>query len=189
MDLRTPKRRHRLRETQLHERSHGPSIALHGQQGPSRLPAYLPRQPTGPYSLQLMEVGGSARPVCLWAATAPGAGNNIFNVTNGDTKSFQSLWPRMAEYFGFRIPENMFGGGGDGCPCGEVDLPVDPQKWAKRTAVKEAWAMLRDKYSLDQAAWDKATWDFLTFVLGRECGRVASMSKARKLGWTGYEDT
>ncbi|KAE8363728.1 hypothetical protein BDV27DRAFT_158507 [Aspergillus caelatus] len=70
-----------------------------------------------------------------------------------------------------------------------LQLPVDPQKWAKRTAVKEAWAMLRDKYSLGQAAWDKATWDFLTFVLGREWGRVASMSKARKLGWTGYEDT
>ena len=38
-------------------------------------------------------------------------------------------------------------------------------------------------------AWDKATWDFLAFVLRRELGCVTSMSKERKLGWAGCEDT
>lgn len=49
--------------------------------------------------------------------------------------------------------------------------------------------MLREKYDLDQKVWDTATWDFLTFVLGRDWSCVGSMSKARELGCTGYADT
>ncbi|KAL4893271.1 hypothetical protein BDV59DRAFT_28798 [Aspergillus ambiguus] len=158
---------------------------------------------------------------CLWAATAPGAGNNIFNVINGDTDSFQHLWPRLAERFGCSIPSNMFEPANADSYLDEATetqlptanpliahketlglvndplashppvlrLPVDPQKWAKRDDVNKAWSTLQTKYNLDQTAWEKATWDFLTFVLGREWGCVGSMSKARRLGWTGYEDT
>lgn len=159
---------------------------------------------------------------CLWAATAPGAGNNIFNVTNGDTQSFQGLWPRLAARFGCTVPDDMFGPDGQradtscatetqlpnshpicvqarelGIPEDDalstqrpmLRLPVDPQKWAHRQDVQKAWEKVRDTYSLDQKAWDGATWDFLTFVLGREWGCVGNMSKARALGWSGYEDT
>ncbi|PYI00050.1 NAD dependent epimerase/dehydratase family protein [Aspergillus ellipticus CBS 707.79] len=148
---------------------------------------------------------------CLWVATAPGAGNNIFNVINGDFARF-----------GCRIPENMFDPTLAVHECGSqctrttlktanpvavhasnlglvdtpvvnqrpvLDLLIDPQKWAQRGDVEEVWQKLKVKYNLDQAVWDNATWAFLTFVLGREWGCVASMSKARKLGWTGYEDT
>jgi nucleoside-diphosphate-sugar epimerase len=158
---------------------------------------------------------------CLWAAKAPGAGNNLFNVINGDVQSFQEFWPRMAERFGCEIPENMFNmetrreGQSDSTDVqvntknpivvhakslgltessvstqsSALHLQIDPQKWAQRADVLAAWDKLKTKYGLDQAVWDKATWDFLTFVLGREWGCVGSMSKARKLGWTGYEDT
>ncbi|CAK38065.1 hypothetical protein CBS63078_6694 [Aspergillus niger] len=158
---------------------------------------------------------------CLWAATAPRAGNNVFNVMNGDTESFQNLWPRLAERFGCRIPNPMFPGGGvpDSAGFGPYEattvsmpnphplkvyedvigvqaegtptlfLQVDPEKWAKRNDVNEAWSKLRNKYQLDQKAWEHATWDFLTFVLGRDWSCVGTMSKARKLGWTGYADT
>jgi hypothetical protein len=68
-------------------------------------------------------------------------------------------------------------------------LQVDPEKWAKREDVNKAWVQLREKYNLDQHAWDKATWNFLTMALGRDWSCVGSMSKARKLGWTGYADT
>ncbi|GFF53302.1 uncharacterized protein C757.02c [Aspergillus lentulus] len=158
---------------------------------------------------------------CLWAATAPNAGNNIFNVMNGDTESFQNLWPRLAARFGCKVPNPMFPHGGTpdtqgfgkyeattvrkpnrhplavhadkiGVPADDTPslfLQVDPEKWAKRKDVNEAWAKLRDKYNLDQSGWDRATWDFLTFALGRDWSCVATMSKARRLGWDGYADT
>ncbi|KAL3483252.1 NAD(P)-binding protein [Aspergillus germanicus] len=156
---------------------------------------------------------------CLWAATASGVGNNI-NVTNGDTESWQNLWPRIAERFGCSVPETMFPHGGTADtqgykhfesntvrmpsthplkartrdigvaqnPSNEENptlfLQIDPEKWAKRKEVNKAWETLRDKYGLDQKAWD-----FLTFALGRDWSCVGSMSKARRFGWTGYADT
>lgn len=158
---------------------------------------------------------------CLWAAEAPGVGNNVFNVMNGDTESFQNLWPRLARRFGCQIPSPMFPNGGTPGSAGFGDfeastvklggvhplqeheksigvkaegeptlfLQVDPEKWARREDVNEAWGKLREKYGLDQKAWEKATWDFLTFVLGRDWSCVGTMSKARNLGWTGYADT
>ncbi|KAJ5232577.1 hypothetical protein N7468_005533 [Penicillium chermesinum] len=162
---------------------------------------------------------------CLWAAKAPGAGNQIFNVMNGDTESFQNLWPRLASRFGCRIPDPMFPHGGTPGTQGfkaydsstirlqnipllksaaaalglsadpilenppTLFLQIDPEKWAKRADVSTAWAILRNKYGLDQRAWEKATWSFLTTTLGRDWSCVGSMSKARKLGWTGYADT
>ncbi|KAJ6034726.1 NAD dependent epimerase/dehydratase family protein [Penicillium canescens] len=68
-------------------------------------------------------------------------------------------------------------------------LQVDPLKWAKHKNVKQAWGKLRDKYQLDQHAWEKATWDFSVMTIGRDWSCVGSMSKARKLGWTEYADT
>lgn len=163
---------------------------------------------------------------CLWAAQAPNAAGQIFNVTNGDTESWQNLWPRMAARFGCKVPKVMFQGGdrssyldfeaagpnqlhdpppvavqatsnepGIGFGVPELKKPstlyqqIDTVKWAKDSRVIRAWETLRDKYGLDQAAWEKATWPFLTFVLGREFSCVVSMSKARKMGWNGYEDT
>ncbi|KAL4937371.1 hypothetical protein BDV06DRAFT_203111 [Aspergillus oleicola] len=162
---------------------------------------------------------------CLWAATAQGAGNNIFNVTNGDTESWQNLWPRLARRFGCKIPNPMFPNGGTADTKGFKDyessttrMPnkhplsalssdlgtshdpatekkptlfsqIDPEKWAARSEVNKAWTQVRDKYGLEQEAWEKATWSFLTFALGRDWSCVGSMSKARKLGWMGYADT
>ncbi|KAK5634664.1 hypothetical protein RRF57_010377 [Xylaria bambusicola] len=66
---------------------------------------------------------------------------------------------------------------------------IDLTKWAKRPEVVKAWETLRDRYNLDQVAWDNATWTFLNFLLGREYSCVASMSKARKMGFHEYADT
>ncbi|EFQ25650.1 NAD dependent epimerase/dehydratase [Colletotrichum graminicola] len=42
---------------------------------------------------------------------------------------------------------------------------------------------------LERDAFDKATWSYLGFVLGRNFDLVISMSKAREMGWTGWADT
>lgn len=166
---------------------------------------------------------------CIWAALEPKAGNQGFNVTNGDTESWQNLWPAIAERYGAKIPATMFPGadfsgakkdqkykdfeaahivlptpppiiehadniGLKGLFEGDdkhsvVHQQIDTTKWAQRPEVVEKWEELRDKFGLDQSTWDQATWGFLTFLLGREFDCVVSMSKARKLGWTGYVDT
>jgi len=166
---------------------------------------------------------------CIWAALEPKAANQGFNVTNGDTESWQNLWPSIAERYGAKIPVAMFPGadfsGGKkdqqykDCESVHIVLPtsppiiehatkmglqglfegedrhsvvhqqIDTTKWAQRPEVVKKWEELRDKFGLDQSTWDNATWGFLTFLLGREFDCVVSMSKARKLGWTGYVDT
>jgi nucleoside-diphosphate-sugar epimerase len=43
---------------------------------------------------------------CLWSATAPGARNGIFNVTNGEVFSFRDLWPALADTLGVECGED-----------------------------------------------------------------------------------
>lgn len=52
--------------------------------------------------------------------------------------------------------------------------------------MKKAWDKLASSHGLGKDAFEKATWGFLGFMLGRDYNLVISMSKARKLGWTGY---
>ncbi|KAI5247100.1 hypothetical protein E4T42_06096 [Aureobasidium subglaciale] len=62
-------------------------------------------------------------------------------------------------------------------------------KWAQRQEVKEARNKLAKREGLDKSGIENATWGFSKFVFGRNHNLVISMSKARKAGWTGYEDT
>ena len=157
---------------------------------------------------------------CEWAALESKAGNQAFNVVNGDTQSWQDLWPRLCERYGAKVPSNMFPKEGryKDFESAHVEMPtpppiwahaqkigLDPEelknnhshlhqqidiaKWAERPEVVKKWEEVRDKFGLDQKTWDNATWVFLGFLLGRNYSCIASMSKARALGWTGYQDT
>ncbi|KAI0811694.1 NAD(P)-binding protein [Xylaria sp. FL0064] len=66
---------------------------------------------------------------------------------------------------------------------------IDLIKWSQRPEVVKAWKSIRDRHGLEQEVWDNATWAFLNFLLGREYSCVASMSKARKMGFNKYADT
>ncbi|KAF2869075.1 hypothetical protein BDV95DRAFT_630233 [Massariosphaeria phaeospora] len=181
---------------------------------------------------------------CAWAALDPRAANEAFNVVNGDTESWQNMWPRVASYFGMKVKPDQFAGAQPGADeksaanagvtskfasylglggadsssqsssvsladkppisaqaseHGLVNHPITAQakveqyidlvKWSQRDDVKAAWSKVADREGLQHDAFDKATWQFLGFVLGRRYNLVQSMSKARKLGWTGYVDT
>lgn len=71
----------------------------------------------------------------------------------------------------------------------KVEQQVDLIKWSQRDDVKNAWQKVAEREGLDKSAFEKATWGFLGFVLGRNFDLVISMSKARKCGWTGYRDS
>ncbi|KAL6247436.1 hypothetical protein RBB50_005782 [Rhinocladiella similis] len=63
-----------------------------------------------------------------------------------------------------------------------VHQQIDMTKWKQRPEVVKAWEMLRDKFSLLQDAWDKATWGLLTFLFGRSFSCVASMTSGKEGG-------
>jgi hypothetical protein len=151
---------------------------------------------------------------CSWAALEPRAGNEAFNVVNGDVESWQNLWPRVAARFGSRVKPDQFVGttgyeksttldrpplsalagqmgleGTDSLSPSKLASRIDLAKWAQRDDVKRAWETLVQREGLVDEAFGQATWEFLGFVLGRNYDLVISMSKARGLGWTGYQDT
>jgi hypothetical protein len=151
----------------------------------------------------------------LWAARKLEAANQAFNVVNGDVESWANMWPKLAKRFGCEVPEKQFerqhtedeasvmelsevtpydefasqNGLKGKVPRGKVENRIAMAKWSKRQDVKEAWERIAERDGLEKDAFEKATWSFLDFVLGRNYDIVISMSKARKLGWTGYEDT
>lgn len=149
----------------------------------------------------------------LWAMLEPAAGNQAFNVVNGDVQSWSNLWPRVAQKFGCKIPSRQFERptpaasvvklqaippfedlaaetGMEGkVGYGKVEQRIDLVKWSQRKDVKDAWERLAAREGLEKKTFENATWAFLGFILGRNYDIVISMSKARKLGWTGYVDS
>lgn len=146
----------------------------------------------------------------LWAALNPDVSNQAFNVHDGDAQSWQTMWPRLAAYFDLSVPKHFVGdvekvmpladrpplsqqaeqmGIQDQVPQGEVRMNIDLIKWAGREDVKQAWNKIAERDGLKKDAFEKATWPFLNFVLGRNYDIVISMNKARKFGWQGWSDT
>ncbi|KAF2141185.1 uncharacterized protein K452DRAFT_271836 [Aplosporella prunicola CBS 121167] len=150
---------------------------------------------------------------CRWAALEPRAGNAAFNVVNGDVESWQNLWPKLAARYNLTVPADQFSRpapdasdypmgdvaplsyfakelGVEGhTPPSRLQQRIDLERWSKKPEVRDAWATLARRHGLDEDAIEKATWGFAAFVLGRDYDLVANMSKARKLGWTGYADS
>ncbi len=148
---------------------------------------------------------------CEWAALDPRAGNQAFNVHNGDVESWQNLWPRVARRFGMKVKADQFASASSQGLESRSTLTNNPPisamadelglkgkiapskvanrislvKWSQQEEVKKAWEKLAEREGLEKSAFEKATWEFLDFVLGRSYDIVVSMSKAREFGWTG----
>lgn len=135
----------------------------------------------------------------IWASTAPAARNQAFNCVNGDHFRYRYTWPRLAAYFGARAsPDQVF------------EKPHPAQHTAAAGA-QEKDVFVQQEFSMaewmhdKQAVWDalcdrsgvpeaKATFGFVTpFIVDwayrRTWSATLSMTKARKLGWTGYVDS
>jgi hypothetical protein len=149
----------------------------------------------------------------LWAALEPKCGNEAFNVHNGDIESWSNMWPKLAKHFGCKVPANQFerptpgssrmelhenpplqdyyesAGLESAVSRGVVEQRIDLVKWSQKPEVKAAWEKIAERDGLEKDAFEKATWDFLGFVLGRNYPIVISASKARAFGFNGYIDS
>jgi nucleoside-diphosphate-sugar epimerase len=92
------------------------------------LPLSFPGGP--PYVFEAVDSDLLARALA-WAATAPAAGNEIFNITNGDVFVWQNVWPVIAEAVGMQVG------------------PPEPLSLAQEMPKREAeWAAIVQKYGL-----------------------------------------
>ena len=117
--------------------------------------------------------------VMAWAAQAPQAANEIFNVTNGDVFAWRSVWPAMAETLGVDVG---------------ADEPMSLATYLRDNA--DVWATVVAKYGL--ASGDLRSFvgqgdqhaDF-AFAYGAPAGPVAFVStiKLRKAGFNAAVDT
>ncbi|KAH7139919.1 hypothetical protein B0J13DRAFT_639028 [Dactylonectria estremocensis] len=124
----------------------------------------------------------------VWASTHEHAGNEAFNVTNGDYFSWKYLWPRLAHYLGvqassdqvFKLPRPTLG---------TTQLDHSFVDWAK--GKDEVWNHICDRAgsSTAKATWKAATWGFQDWVFQRGWCATLSINKAREFGWTGHLDS
>jgi len=117
--------------------------------------------------------------VMLWAAQAPQAANEIFNVTNGDVFEWRRAWPAMAKTLGVELGP---------------DEPTSLAAYIRDNA--DVWSKIVAKYGL--ASSDLRSFvgqgdqhaDF-AFAYGAPAGPVAFVStvKLRKAGFNAAVDT
>ena len=59
--------------------------------------------------------------------------------------------------------------------------------WARDKA--QVWERVCEKYGGSKDAFAMGTWGFFDWSIGKAWPTVSSISKARKFGWTRYDDT
>jgi nucleoside-diphosphate-sugar epimerase len=102
-----------------------------------------------------------------WMATTPQCADQAFNITNGDLFRWDSLWPRIAQFF---------------------DMEVGPQKhinlqqfMADKAPV---WDRIVKQYGLKPCKFEEiAAWKFGDFVFSAEWDVISDVGKARRSGW------
>ncbi len=110
-----------------------------------------------------------------WAATAPAAANEAFNIVNGDQFRWRRLWTVLADALG--VPAAPY----PGHPTPLVEQMAD---------AGEIWPRIVAKHGLaPYAIGELASWWHSDADLGRTLETFTSMTKSRNLGFLDYQDT
>lgn len=108
-----------------------------------------------------------------WAATTPKAGNQDFNVANGDVFTWHELWPALAAYFQVREAS-----------------PGVPDFVRTMHGLEPAWNNLGARTNLAVCGFQQlADWSFIEASLRPEWDQVMSTDKLAYYGFTQQTDT
>lgn len=112
-----------------------------------------------------------------WCGDEPRAGNEIFNVSNGDCFEWRALWPRIADVFGMRTGPDY------PAPLARVMADKDP-----------VWQRVVERHGLQPHTLRQIvpSWQFADFIFrnGNQAGStLMSTIKIRKAGFAACEDT
>lgn len=70
---------------------------------------------------------------------------------------------------------------------GQLENSFSMADWARDK--RPVWEAICKKYGGDPKAFDWGTWKFFDWGIGKAWPTLSSITKARKLGWTRYDDT
>lgn len=108
-----------------------------------------------------------------WAANAPSARNQIFNISNGDFIRWANTWPKVAAYFGLEVGQPF-----------AYDLP---DVMADKAPL---WAQMVQKYGLQPIPFEQmASWDYANMILAMERDLISSTIKIRQAGFPDCVDS
>lgn len=108
-----------------------------------------------------------------WMATNPKCANQDFNITNGDTFRWSTLWPQFANYFNMELG------------------PVQTINLAEHMGVMEpVWQRIVEKHGLVRQPLDQvALWSYWQHLWTPDWDIVSSTMKARQFGFTEFVDS
>ncbi|MBV8254305.1 MAG: SDR family oxidoreductase [Chitinophaga sp.] len=135
-------------------------------------PLRFPGKPGAYNKIMEMTDAGLLAKATVWAATMPTAANQAFNITNGDLFRWETMWPKIAAYFGL-----------------EVDAPLQLSLGTVMPEKVGLWDKMKAQYGLLYDYKDVASWGFGDFVFSWDYDFFADGSKARRLGFNEYVDT
>ncbi|KAG8163154.1 hypothetical protein KVR01_007632 [Diaporthe batatas] len=122
----------------------------------------------------------------VWAATHEHTKNESFVHQNGDVMIWKHFWPKLTKYYGIDLPEDAFAGKGEG-DSEHMTHAFLMEDWARGN--KDVWQQVVAKYGGHKDAFNWGTWDFFDWALGKGWCTIGTVSKARKYGWTRYDDS
>ena len=138
-------------------------------------PFVFPGSETQWNSLTDMTDAGLLAEHMIWAATTEKAGNQAYNVVNGDIFRWRWMWPQIAAYFGVEAA------GFEGSP-----RPLEEQM----RGLEPVWSKIAAAHGLAEADLSRiASWWHTDADLGRNLEVLADMGKSRVAGFTGYRRT
>jgi len=111
----------------------------------------------------------------VWAATTETAGNEAYNVVDGDVFRWRRMWPLLAQGFGLKWEGYA-----------RAPRPLEDQM----RGMEDVWARIADRHGLIEPDLSRvASWWHTDADLGRPIEVLADMSKSRLAGFTGYRRT
>ncbi|EOQ98758.1 hypothetical protein J056_002868 [Wallemia ichthyophaga EXF-994] len=114
------------------------------------------------------------------------ANNQAFNIHDGQPYQFNTLWPKVAGYFGMEVPsppaEDLQVKEGE-----FLKVAFSVQNWANKH--REDFPALVHKYNLDPHTFEYANWSSIEILAGLPFPTIASLEAARSIGWTKSIDT
>ena len=137
------------------------------------VPLRFPGKPAAYHSLLELTDAGLLAKATVWAATAPAAANQAFNITNGDLFRWSELWPKLGRWFGLEVAPPL--------QMSLTDVMADKEP---------VWKQLQATHGLAATSFaEVSSWPFADFVFGWDYDFFADASKSRRAGFHEYVDT